>query len=154
MVADAAVSSLASRTTVLGRVIRTQFLVTVAAGGLGFVHGPVFGYSALFGGLACAVPTALFGRRVFARGSGLEVPAEVPERMVRAEVVKVALAVLMLVGTLVGLREINVFVLLGAYALVQVSGVGAALTVASSTSIALSRPKRTAISKKQDAKHG
>lgn len=95
-------------------------MLVVAGVALG--HGVEAAYSALLGGMISLVPDFYFARRVFRRYPGRS-PVETAGIMLRAEIVKMVLAVLMF-GTVFALvTAVNVLALIVGYVLVKATGV-------------------------------
>ena len=94
----------------------------LAVAGVALGHGVEAAYSALLGGMISLVPDYYFARRVFRRYPGLS-PVESAGLMLRAEVVKIALVVLMLGAVFTFIMAVNVLALIAGYVLVKATGV-------------------------------
>lgn len=112
----------ANQLSTLGRFFWAEALVAlaVAAASLGF--GVVAAYSALLGGMISIVPDVYFARRVFRRYPGRS-PDESAALMLRAEIVKMTLAVLMFAGVFAFIMALNVPALIVGFLLVKTTGV-------------------------------
>jgi ATP synthase protein I len=105
-----------------GQFVWAQGLVMLAVAGVALGHGVEAAYSALLGGLISLAPDYYFARRVFRRYPDRS-PVEVAATMLRAEIVKISLAVLMFVAVFAFIMAVNVPALLAGYLLVKATGV-------------------------------
>jgi len=105
-----------------GQFIWAEVLVMLAVAGIALGHGVEAAYSALLGGMISLVPDYYFARRVFRRYTDRS-PVEVAAIMLRAEIVKVTLAVLMFVAVFAFIMALNVLALIAGYLLVKATGV-------------------------------
>ena len=93
-----------------------------AVAGIALGHGVEAAYSALLGGMVSLVPDYYFVRRVFRRYTDRS-PVEVAATWLRAEIVKMTLAVLMFAAVFAFIMAVNVLALLAGYLLVKATGV-------------------------------
>ena len=93
-----------------------------AVTGVALGHGVEAAYSALLGGMISLVPDCYVARRVFRRDTDRS-PVEAVAMMLRAEVVKITLAVLMFVAIFAFVVALNVLALILGYVLVKAAGV-------------------------------
>lgn len=93
----------------------------LAAAGLALGHGVETAYSVLLGGLIALVSDYCFARRVFRRYPGRS-PEESAALMLRAEIVRLALAALMFAAVFAFIMAVNVVALLAGFLLVKVTG--------------------------------
>jgi ATP synthase protein I len=105
-----------------GRLLCAQALVMLAVSGVALAHEVVTAYSALLGGMISLVPDYYFARRVFRRYTDRS-PVDVAGIMLRAEIVKMTLAVLMFGAVFVLIMALNVPALITGYLLVKAAGV-------------------------------
>ena len=96
--------------------------VAVASLGLGIEAA----YSALLGGMIALVPDVYFARRVFRRYPDRS-PEEAAALMLRAEIVKLVLAVLMFAAVFAFIMAVNVLALITGFVLVKATGVVASV---------------------------
>lgn len=94
----------------------------LAVAGVALGHGVEAAYSALLGGMISLVPDIYFARRVFRRYAGMS-PVETAGIWLRAEIVKIALAVLMFGAVFAVVAAVNVLALIVGYVLVKATGV-------------------------------
>lgn len=106
----------------LGQFLWAEALVALAVAGASLGFGVEAAYSALLGGMISLVPDVYFARRVFRRYPGRS-PAESAALMLRAEIVKLTLAVLMLAGVLAFIMALNVVAFIAGFLLVKATGV-------------------------------
>jgi ATP synthase protein I len=99
-------------------------MLAVAVASLG--HGVEAAYSALLGGMISLVPDYYFARRVFRRYTDRS-PEEAATLMLRAEIVKLTLAVLMFAAVFAFIMALNVVALIMGFVLVKVTGVVASV---------------------------
>ncbi|MDX1432005.1 MAG: ATP synthase subunit I [Gammaproteobacteria bacterium] len=106
----------------VGRILCAELMVAVAVAAIALVQGAQPAYSAFLGGLACLIPDAYFAVRVFGRpGAG---PAEhMAGRMLRAEIAKLILSVVVLGFIFAFIRNLNMLALVSGYVLVKTAGV-------------------------------
>jgi ATP synthase protein I len=116
------VDNTAKHASPFGRFIWAEALVMLAVAGVALGHGVEAAYSALLGGMISLVPDYYFARRVFRRYTDRS-PVEVAGIMLRAEIVKVTLAVLMFVAVFAFIMALNVLALLAGFLLVKATGV-------------------------------
>lgn len=95
-------------------------MIAVAGASLG--HGVEAAYSALLGGMIALVLDYYFARRVFHRYTDRS-PEEAAALMLRAEIVKLALAVLMFAAVFAFIMAVNVVALILGFVLVKATGV-------------------------------
>ncbi len=100
----------------------------LAVVGVALGYGVEAAYSALLGGLISLVPDYYFARRVFRRYTDRS-PVEAAAMMLRAEVVKITLAVLMFVAIFAFIGALNVLALIAGYVLVKTAGVAVSVRV-------------------------
>ncbi len=93
-----------------------------AVAGVALGYGVEAAYSALLGGMISLIPDYYFARRVFRRHTDRS-PVEAVAMMLRAEVVKITLAVLMFVAIFAFVVALNVLALILGYVLVKAAGV-------------------------------
>ncbi len=98
----------------------------LAVAGVALGHGAEAAYSALLGGMIALVPDYYFARRVFRRYTDRS-PEETAALMLRAEVVKLTLTVLMFVAIFAFIMALNVLALILGYVLVKATGVVASV---------------------------
>jgi ATP synthase protein I len=106
----------------VGQFFWAQALMMLAVAGAALGYGVVAAYSALLGGMISLLPDYYFARRVFRRYAGRS-PVEVAGIMLRAEIVKIVLAVLMFGAVFVLIGALNVLALVAGYLLVKAAGV-------------------------------
>lgn len=94
----------------------------LAVAGVALGYGVEAAYSALLGGMISLLPDYYFMRRVFRRYPDRS-PVEVAATMLRAEIVKITLAVLMFVAVFAFIMAVNVLALIAGYLLVKAAGV-------------------------------
>ena len=94
----------------------------LAVAGVALGYGVEAAYSALLGGMISLVPDYYFVRRVFRRYADRS-PVEAAAMMLRAEVVKITLAVLMFVAIFAFVGALNMLALILGYVLVKAAGV-------------------------------
>jgi len=94
----------------------------LAVAGVALGHGVEAAYSALLGGMISLVPDFYFARRVFRRYPGTS-PVETAGIWLRAEIVKMVLAVLMFGAVFAFVVSVNVLALIAGYVLVKATGV-------------------------------
>jgi ATP synthase protein I len=94
----------------------------LAVAGVALGYGVEAAYSALLGGMISLVPDYYFARRVFRRYADRS-PLEAAAMMLRAEVVKITLAVLMFVAIFAFIGALNMPALILGYVLVKAAGV-------------------------------
>jgi ATP synthase protein I len=99
-------------------------MLAVAGASLG--HGTEAAYSALLGGMISLVPDYYFARRVFRRYTD-RTPEEGAALMLRAEIVKLVLTVLMFAAVFAFIMALNVVALLMGFLLVKATGVVASV---------------------------
>ena len=116
------VDSTANHASPLGQFLWAETLVMLAVAGVALGHGVEAAYSALLGGIISLVPDYYFARRVFRRYTDRS-PVEAAATMLRAEVVKITLAVLMFVAIFAFIGALNVLALILGYVLVKATGV-------------------------------
>lgn len=93
-----------------------------AVAGVALGHGVEAAYSALLGGMISLVPDYYFARRVFRRYADRS-PVETAGIMLRAEITKIALVVLMFGAVFAFVMALNVLALIAGYVLVKATGV-------------------------------
>lgn len=108
--------------SVVGRILRAELVMSVAVSAMALTHGTEAAYSAFLGGLACLIPDAYFALRVFGR-SGVRAPERMAGLMLRAEIAKLVLSVCLLGFIFVFIKNLNVLALVLGYALVRTAGV-------------------------------
>jgi ATP synthase protein I len=94
----------------------------LAVAGVALGHGVEAAYSALLGGMILLVPDYYFARRVFRRPADRP-PVDAAAMMLRAEIVKITLAVLMFGAIFAFVGALNVLALILGYVLVKAAGV-------------------------------
>jgi len=94
----------------------------LAAAGIALGHGVEAAYSVLLGGLIALICDYCFARRVFRRYPNRS-PVEAAALMLRAEIVRLVLAVLMFAAVFAFIMALNVVALLAGFVLVKVTGV-------------------------------
>lgn len=94
----------------------------LAAAGIALGHGVEAAYSVLLGGLIALICDYCFARRVFRRYPNRS-PVEAAALMLRAEIVRLVLAVLMFAAVFAFIMALNVVALLAGFGLVKVTGV-------------------------------
>lgn len=94
----------------------------LAAACVALAHGVEASYSALLGGLIALIPDYYFARRVFRRYRGRS-PTEAAALMLRAEVVKLTLVVLLFAAVFAFIMALNVVALMAGFVLVKATGV-------------------------------
>lgn len=99
-------------------------MLAVAGAALGL--GVEAAYSALLGGMISLVPDYYFARRVFRRYPDRS-PQEAAALMLRAEIVKLVLAVLMFAAVFAFIMAVNVVALILGFVLVKATGVVASV---------------------------
>ena len=97
-----------------------------AVAGVSLGHGVEAAYSALLGGMISVVPDCYFARRVFRRYRNRS-PAEAAALMLRAEIVKLILAVLMFAAVFAFIMALNVVALIAGFVLVKATGLVASV---------------------------
>jgi ATP synthase protein I len=112
----------ANHVTPFGPFLWAEALVMLVVAGVALGHGAEAAYSALLGGVISLVPDYYFARRVFCRYADRS-PDEVAAIMLRAEVVKLTLTVLMFVAIFAFIAALNVLALILGYVLVKATGV-------------------------------
>jgi ATP synthase protein I len=112
----------ANHATPFGPFLWAEVLVMLVVAGVALGHGVEAAYSALLGGAISLVPDYYFARRVFRRYADRS-PDEVAAIMLRAEVVKLTLTVLMFVAIFAFVAALNVLALILGYVLVKATGV-------------------------------
>jgi len=112
----------ANHATPFGPFLWAEALVTLVVAGVALGHGVETAYSALLGGVIALVPDCYFARRVFRRYTDRS-PDEVATIMLRAEVVKLTLTVLLFVAIFAFVVAVNVLALILGYVLVKATGV-------------------------------
>ena len=105
-----------------GQLVWAEALVMFAVAGVALGHGVEAAYSALLGGMISLVPDYYFVRRVYRRYTDRS-PVEVAATMLRAEIVKMTLAVLMFAAVFAFIMAVNVLALIAGYVLVRATGV-------------------------------
>lgn len=93
----------------------------LAAAGIALGHGVEAAYSVLLGGLIALVCDFCFARRVFRRYQD-RTPEQAAALMLRAEIVKLALTVLMFAAVFAFIMAVNVLALLLGFVLVKAAG--------------------------------
>ena len=116
------VESTANHASSFGQFLWAETLVMLVIAGVALGHGVEAAYSALLGGMISLVPDYYFARRVFRRYTDRS-PVEAAAIMLRAEVVKITLAVLMFVAIFAFIGALNVLALILGYVLVKATGV-------------------------------
>ena len=116
------VDSTANHASPFGQFLWAGALVMFAVTGVALGHGVEAAYSALLGGMISLVPDYYFVRRVFRRYPDRS-PEEAAAIMLRAEVVKLTLAVLMFIAVFAFITALNVLALMLGYVLVKATGV-------------------------------
>lgn len=111
----------ANQLSPLGQFLWAEALVTLAVAGASLGFGVEAAYSALLGGMISLVPDAYFACRVFRRYPGKS-PAESAALMLRAEIVKLTLAVLMFAGVFALSAALNVVALIIGFLLAKATG--------------------------------
>jgi ATP synthase protein I len=109
-----------------GQLLWAQAVVMLAVSAIALAHGVVSAYSVLLGGMISLVPDYYFARRVFRRYTGRS-PVDVAGIMLRAEIVKMTLAVFMFGAVFVFIKTVNVLALIAGYLLVKATGVVASV---------------------------
>ena len=94
----------------------------LVAAGIALGHGVEAAYSVLLGGLIALICDYCFARRVFRRYAD-RTPEEAAALMLRAEIVKLALAVLLFAAVFAFIMAVNVVALLAGFVLVKAAGV-------------------------------
>lgn len=107
---------------VFGQTIWAEALVMLVVAGVALGHGVEAAWSALLGGVISLVPDIYFARRVFRRYPGMS-PVETAGVMLRAEIVKMALAVLMFGAVFASMAAVNVLALIAGYVFVKAAGI-------------------------------
>jgi ATP synthase protein I len=105
-----------------GQTLWAETLVMLAVAGVALGHGVEAAYSALLGGMISLVPDFYFARRVFRRYPGRS-PVETAGIWLRAEIVKMALAVLMFGAVFAFIVAVNVLALIAGYEWEKAAGV-------------------------------
>jgi ATP synthase protein I len=116
------VENTADHESLFGQFLWAEALVMLAAAGVALGFGVDAAYSVLLGGMTSLVPDYYFARRVFRRYANRS-PEEVAALMLRAEVVKICLAVLMFGAIFASMQAVNVVALILGYLLVKAAGV-------------------------------
>ncbi len=116
------VDNTANHASSFGQFLWAGALVMLAVAGVALGHGVEAAYSALLGGMISLAPDYYFARRVFRRYTNRS-PEEAAAIMLRAEVVKITLAVLMFVAIFAFTTALNVLALILGYVLVKATGV-------------------------------
>ena len=109
-----------------GQLVWAEAAVALAVAGVALGHGVEAAYSALLGGMISLVPDYYFARRVFRRYADRS-PVETAGIMLRAEIVKIALAALMLGAVFAFIMAVNVLALVAGYLLVKATGIVASV---------------------------
>ncbi len=122
------VDSTANHTSHFGQMFWLEALVMLAIGGVALGHGVEAAYSALLGGMISLLPDYYFARRVFRRYTDRS-PVEAAAMMLRAEIVKITLAVLMFAAIFAFIVALNVLALILGYVLVKATGVVVSIRV-------------------------
>ena len=112
----------ANHVTPFGPFLRAEAVVMLAVAGVALGHGAEAAYSALLGGVISIVPDYYFARRIFRRYADRS-PDEVAAIMLRAEVVKLTLTVLLFAAIFALVAALNVLALILGYVLVKATGV-------------------------------
>ena len=120
------VDNTANHATPFGQFLWAEALVMLAVAGVALGHGVEAAYSALLGGMISLIPDYYFARRVFRRYTDRS-PEQAAAIMLRAEVVKITLAVLMFVVIFAFIMALNVLALILGYVLVKATGVVASV---------------------------
>lgn len=94
----------------------------LATAGIALAYGVEAAYSALLGGLIALICDYCFARRVFRRYPDRS-PAEAAGLMLRAEIARLALAVLLFAAVFAFIMALNVVALLVGFVLVKAAGV-------------------------------
>lgn len=116
----------ASASTVIGQALRVELIAVLAVSLLALGHGVETAYSTLLGGSTSILPNAYFARRVFGQPVG-GTPIEVAGLLYRAEVTKLALAVLMFAAVFAFVESLNVLALLLGFVVARAAGVVASV---------------------------
>lgn len=106
----------------VGRILRAELMVAFAVTAIALVQGEEAAYSAFLGGLACLIPDAYFAVRVFGR-SGAGSAEHTAGSMLRAEVAKLILSVVVLGFIFAFIKNLNMLALVPGYVLVKIAGV-------------------------------
>ena len=122
------VDNTANHESLFGQFLWAEALVMLALAGVTLGYGVEAAYSVLLGGMTSLVPDYYFARRVFRRYSDRQ-PEEIAALMLRAEVVKISLAVLMFGAIFAFMTALNVVALILGYLLVKAAGVVASVRV-------------------------
>ncbi|MEQ3633935.1 MAG: ATP synthase subunit I [Thalassolituus sp.] len=100
------------------RIVLLQLILTLICGALAWIHSDVAAYSALLGGLTCALPNAYFIWRSF-RYSGARMAAQVLKSFYQAESWKFVLTALCFGVIFQRVEPLNVLALFAAFVTVQ-----------------------------------
>ena len=114
--------STAKYVSAFGQFLWAEGVVTLVVAGVALGHGVEAAWSALLGGMISLVPDYYFARRVFRRYADRS-PVETAGIMLRAEVAKLVLAVLMFGAVFAFIMGVNVLALLAGYVLVRTTGI-------------------------------
>lgn len=109
----------------LHRLVALQLGLSVFCGLVALLHSQVAAYSALLGGLACAIPNAYFIWRAF-RYRGARFATRVADALFQAEAWKFMLTALFFAVIFQRVEPLNFIALFAAFVTVQVSHVMAA----------------------------
>ena len=103
-----------------------QLLAGLGGAWLAWLHTPGAAFAVLLGGAICLISSTYFATRVLGWRSDPRPPGRTPGDCgvaIRAELVKLALVVVMLTAVFVSMREVDVLALLGGYFLVHLTGI-------------------------------
>lgn len=100
------------------RIVVLQLILTLICGALAWIHSDVAAYSALLGGLTCALPNAYFIWRSF-RYSGARMATQVLKSFYQAESWKFVLTALCFGVIFQRVEPLNVLALFAAFVTVQ-----------------------------------
>ncbi|NIO25615.1 MAG: hypothetical protein GWN46_21030 [Gammaproteobacteria bacterium] len=118
--------STANQLNPFARSFRTQALVMLVIAGASLGLGVEAAYSALLGGMIAIIPEYYFARRVFRRYPHRS-PVESAALMLRAEIVKLVLAVLMFAAVFAFIMAVNVVALIVGFVMVKATGLVASV---------------------------
>ena len=107
------------------RIVLFQLILAAAAALLARIHSDVAAWSALLGGLTCALPNAYFIWRAF-RFSGARMSVQVVQAIYRAEAWKFVLTALCFIVIFQRVETLNVLALFAGFITVQLGHVASA----------------------------